>query len=251
MRIKYHKEIEFFLKNNFLTQHYFLKKRLERSIKNNDEQEIRLVKNFIIPNTDSIDVGVYRGVYSYEMSKYSKIVHSFEPNPILLSHIEKNLKKIIRNINFYNFALSDKQSIVPLKVPIRNKKYKKDNYEEYYQMGRASIHDQNKFKDFERFNVESQKLDNFNFANRISFIKIDVEGHEMEVIKGAEKTIKNNKPILLVEIEEQYTKKNINDTLGYINSLGYNSFYFNDNKLVNTNDLNKLSSFYNFIFKPL
>ena len=47
--IKAIKKLEFFLKNNFLTQHYFLKKRLERSIKNNDEQEIKLVKNFIIP----------------------------------------------------------------------------------------------------------------------------------------------------------------------------------------------------------
>ena len=251
MRIKYHKEIEFFLKNNFLTQRYFLKKRLERSIKNNDEQEIKLVKNFIISGTDSIDVGVYRGVYSYEMSKYSKIVHSFEPNPILLSHIEKNLKKIIKNINFYNYALSDKVSLVPLRVPIRNKNYNKSNYEEYFQMGRASIHSKNKFNDFELFNVESQKLDNFNFTNKISFIKIDVEGHEMEVIKGSEETIKSNKPILLVEIEEQYTKKNVNDTLGYINSLGYNSFYFYDNRLINTNDLNNLNSFNNFIFKPL
>ena len=94
MRIKYHKEIEFFLKNNFLTQHYFLKKRLERSIKNNDEQEIKLVKNFIMPNTDSIDVGVYRGVYSYEMSKYSNVVHSFEPNPILLNYKEKRKKDV-------------------------------------------------------------------------------------------------------------------------------------------------------------
>ena len=251
MRIKYHKEIEFFLKNNFLTQRYFLKKRLERSIKNNDEQEIKLVKNFIIPGTDSIDVGVYRGVYSYEMSKYSKIVHSFEPNPILLSHIEKNLKKIIKNINFYNYALSDKDSLAPLRVPIRNKNYNKNNYEEYFQMGKASIHSENRFNDFELFDVECQKLDNFNFTNKISFIKIDVEGHEMEVIKGSEETIKNNKPILLVEIEEQYTKKNVNDTLRYINSLGYNSFYFYDNKLINTNDLNNLNSFNNFIFKPL
>lgn len=251
MRIKYHKEIEFFLKNNFLTERFFLKKRLERSIKNNDEQEIKLVKNFIIPGTDSIDVGVYRGVYSYEMSKYSKIVHSFEPNPILLSHIEKNLKKIIKNINFYNFALSDEHSIVPLKVPIRNKNYNKDNYEEYYQMGRASIHNENKFDDFEVFNVECQKLDNFNFSNKISFIKIDVEGHETEVIKGSEKTIKNNKPILLVEIEEQYTNKKVTDTLRYINSLGYSSFYFYNNKLLNTNNLSNLNTINNFIFKPL
>ena len=42
-------------------------------------------------------------------------------------------------------------------------------------------------------------------------IKIDVEGHETEVIKGSERTIKNNKPILLVEIEEQYTQKKVEE----------------------------------------
>jgi len=39
------------------------------------------------------------------------------------------------------------------------------------------------------FNVECQKLDNFNFSNKISFIKIVVEGHEMEVIEGAGMTV--------------------------------------------------------------
>ena len=94
-------------------------------------------------------------------------------------------------------------------------------------------------------------LDNFNFSNKISFIKIDVEGHETEVIKGSEATIKKNKPILLVEIEEKYTLKKVIDTLNYINSLGYNSFYFKDNKLTSTNSLNDLNLFNNFIFKPL
>jgi FkbM family methyltransferase len=251
MRIKYHKEIEFFLKNNFLTERFFLKKRLERSIKNNDEQEINLIRDFISPGTDSIDIGVYRGVYSYEMSKYSKVVHSFEPNPILLTNIKINLKKIIKNINFYNCALSNKEGLVSLRVPIRNKDFNRKNYEEYFQMGKASIHNENRFDDFEVFNVECQKLDNFNFSNKISFIKIDVEGHETEVIKGSEKTIKNNKPILLVEIEEQYTNKKVTDTLRYINSLGYSSFYFYNNKLLNTNNLSNLNTINNFIFKPL
>ena len=67
MRIKFNKEIEFFLKKNFLPQSYLLRKRLERSIKSNDEKELKLVKNFIKPGTDTIDVGVYRGVYSFEM----------------------------------------------------------------------------------------------------------------------------------------------------------------------------------------
>ena len=251
MRIKFNKEIEFFLKKNFLSQGYLLRKRLERSIKNNDEEEIKLVKDFITPGTDSVDIGVYRGVYSYEMSKYSRLVHAFEPNPILFNNIAKNLKKIIKNIIFYDWALSDKDELASLKVPIRNKKYNKNNFEEYFQMGKASIHGKNKINEFESFDIKSKQLDNFNFDNKISFIKIDVEGHEAEVIKGSEKTIRDNKPILLVEIEEQYTQKKVIDTLKYINSLGYNSFYFKDNTLNSTNTLNDLNSINNFIFKPL
>ena len=87
MRFKFNKKIEFFLKKNFLPQSYLFKKRIKRSIKNKDEKEIKLLKEIIIPGTDTIDVGVYRGVYSYEMAKYSKIVHAFEPNPVIFNDI--------------------------------------------------------------------------------------------------------------------------------------------------------------------
>ena len=249
MRFKFNKKIEFFLKKNFLPQSYLFEKRIKRSIKNNDEKELQLLKKIIIPETDTIDVGVYRGVYSYEMAKYSKMVHAFEPNPIIFKDIELNLSKIIKNINFYNFALSDNENKVLLKVPIRNKNYDKDNYEEYYQMGRATIHEQNVMGDIETFEIKSKKLNNFTFSNRISFIKIDVEGHEMSVIKGAENTIKQYKPTLLVEIEEKHSKQKVLDSINYINSLGYESFFY-DNELKSTNNLNNLNMYNNFIFKP-
>ena len=95
MRFKFNKKIEFFLKKNFLSQSYLFEKRIKRSIKNNDEKELQLLKKIIIPETDTIDIGVYRGVYSYEMAKYSKMVHAFEPNPIIFKDIELNLGKII------------------------------------------------------------------------------------------------------------------------------------------------------------
>tara|TARA_Y100000741_G_scaffold315519_1_gene261409 strand:+ start:1547 stop:2299 length:753 start_codon:yes stop_codon:yes gene_type:complete len=249
MRFKFNKKIEFFLKKNFLPQSYLFEKRIKRSIKNNDEKELQLLKKIIIPETDTIDIGVYRGVYSYEMAKYSKMVHAFEPNPIIFKDIELNLGKIIKNINLYNFALSDKENKVLLKVPIRNKNYDKSNYEEYFQMGRATIHEQNVMGDIETFEIKSKKLDNFTFSNRISFIKIDVEGHEMSVIKGAENTIKQYKPTLLVEIEEKHSKQKVLDSINYINSLGYESFFY-DNELKNTNNLNNLNMYNNFIFKP-
>ena len=249
MRFKFNKKIEFFLKKNFLPQSYLFKKRIKRSIKNNDEKELQLVKEIIIPGTDTIDVGVYRGVYSYEMAKYSKIVHAFEPNPIIFKDIKLNLSKIIKNISFYGYALSDHENTSILKVPIRNKNFDRNNYEEYFQMGKATIHKENKMEDIETFEVKSKKLDSFSFSNKISFIKVDVEGHELAVIRGAENTIKKNKPILLVEIEERHSQKKVSETLDYINSLGYIS-YFYENELLKTSSLDNLNLYNNFIFKP-
>tara|TARA_B100000212_G_scaffold340019_1_gene319646 strand:- start:1011 stop:1766 length:756 start_codon:yes stop_codon:yes gene_type:complete len=250
MRLKFNKEIEFFFKKFFFPEGFLLKRRLQRSIKRNDEQEINLVKKFIKSGTDSIDVGVYRGVYSYEMSKYSEKVHSFEPNPIIFKYINKNLKKFIKNIHLYNFALSNQNKTINLKIPIRNSNSNKEIFEEYYEMGKATIHNENNFENYENFEIQTKKIDEFSFDNKISFIKIDVEGHELEVIEGAKNTIKRDKPVLLVEIEKQYTKKEVAESINFINSLGYKSYFFNKKDLKSTTELNNLDLFNNFIFFP-
>lgn len=250
MRLKFNKEIEFFFKKFFFPEGFLLKRRLQRSIKRNDEQEINLVKKFIKSGTDSIDVGVYRGVYSYEMSKYSEKVHSFEPNPIIFKYINKNLKKFIKNIHLYNFALSNQNKTINLKIPIRNSNSNKEIFEEYYEMGKATIHNENNFENYENFEIQTKKIDELSFDNKISFIKIDVEGHELEVIEGAINTIKRDKPVLLVEIEKQYTKKEVAESINFINSLGYKSYFFNKKDLKSTTELNNLDLFNNFIFFP-
>ena len=89
------------------------------------------------------------------------------------------------------------------------------------------------------------------FENSISFIKIDAEGHEIEIIKGAIKTINKNKPILLVEIEKRHSKKKVIDSINFINSLGYKSYYFNEKELINTAILTNFDTYNNFIFKPI
>jgi hypothetical protein len=64
------------------------------------------------------------------MSKLSSHVHSFEPNPLIYPYLEKNLKKIIKNLSLYNIALSNKSEIVDLKIPNRFKVLNKNKYEE-------------------------------------------------------------------------------------------------------------------------
>tara|TARA_B100000700_G_scaffold55958_2_gene60303 strand:- start:266 stop:1018 length:753 start_codon:yes stop_codon:yes gene_type:complete len=244
------KNIEFIIKK-LLPKKYLFKKRILREIKKKKEPEISLIKDLIEPETDSIDIGVYRGVHSYEMSKYSKIIHSFEPNPVIYKDLKKTLPLIIDNLKLYNYALSDKNITKNLRIPIRNLKANKLNYEEFYEMGKATIHEENKFENYENFKVECKILDDFKFNNSISFIKIDVEGHEISVLNGAKIIIKKFKPNLLIEIEERHSKRNVKDTINFVCSFGYNSYVFKENKLINTNLVINLNDHNNFIFKEI
>jgi len=252
MRFKFNKEIEYFIKDNFLPEKFLLKRRLVRSIKNNYDQEISLLNKVVNKSLESIDVGVYRGVYSYQMSKLSTHVHSFEPNPLIYPYLEKNLKKIINNISLYNIALSDKSEIVDLKIPNRFEVLNKSNYEERFKLGCATIHKENSLEknQFSLFKVKAEKLDNVIQNKNIGFIKIDVEGHEKNVLIGAEKIIKKYKPNLLVEIEERHTNEKVEKIINFINDFGYKSYFSMGNELIETKNLNNYSKKNNFFFIP-
>ena len=249
MRIKFNKEIEFLFKKIFIPERYSLKKRLDRAIEKNYEEELQILDKIVSKEYESIDVGVYRGVYSYKLSKISKHVHSFEPNPLLFPYLEKNLKKLIKNMTLYNTALSNEQAETDLKIPKRYKTLNK-NYEEKYKLGCATIHKNNLLENekYMSYKVKTSKLDDITFNNKIDFIKIDVEGHEKNVILGALKLIAKDKPNLLVEIEERHSKEKVDNTINFINKLGYKSFYLEKKQLISTNKLNNKLKINNYIF---
>ena len=247
MRLKFNKKIEYYFKS-LIPKKYQFKKRIERAIKKLDEPEIFIINQLIDNGTDSIDIGVYRGVHSYEMSKHSKLVHSFEPNPVIFNELQKYLPKIINNINLYNYAISEKEEKKLLRIPIRDSNVDKSNYEEYYKMGLATIHEKNIFDNYDEFEIRCKKLDEFNFKNKISFIKIDVEGHEIEVVNGSKELIKKFKPNLMIEIEQKHSKNNTKESISFICSLGYQALCLKDKKLVKIEEINEINEFNNYIF---
>ena len=131
----------------------------------------------------------------------------------------------------YNFALSNNNGETYLKLPIRSQSIFNKNIEELYQLGAASIHPKNNFNKFKEVSVKKKKLDEFKINNKIGFIKIDVEGHEIEVIDGAKKTILENMPVLLVEIEERHTQSSVKKSIDYIEKFGYDCFFFKRSKI--------------------
>ena len=70
------------------------------------------------------------------------------------------------------------------------------------------------------------KLDDLCIKDKISFIKIDIEGNEYEFLLGAKNLIKKNKPILLIEIHN-----NFNKVLKLLYKLNYKEkFYFKNSR---------------------
>lgn len=252
MRIKFNKEIEFLFKKIFIPEKFLFKKRINRAIKKNYEEELLILDKIVNKDLESVDVGVYRGVYSYRLSQISKQVHSFEPNPLLFPYLKKNFKKLAKNVTLYSAALSSEIIETDLKIPKRFETLNKGNYEEKYKLGCATIHKENMLADSEFITckVKTAKLDDVLLDNNIGFIKIDVEGHEKNVIKGGINLIKKCKPNLLIEIEERYSKIKVENTINFINKLGYKSYFFNDGDLKSTEILKDFNSINNYIFIP-
>ena len=246
------KDVLYFLKKIFFLEKYILKKRIERSIIKPLEPELILIEKFCDKTKSSIDIGVFRGVYSYKMAEYSNKVYGFEANPVMFNYLNKNLTKLKKNIILHNIALSDSGGYAKLKIPIRKKSMVKSNFEDYYEGGLATIESDNNLnnKMFDTFIVKKLTLDSFNFDQKISFIKIDVEGHEFSVLKGSEKILKKYKPVLLIEIDKQHTTK-VKETFNYLEELNYESFYFDGIDLIKilSYEENIRTDFKNFIFK--
>ncbi len=66
----------------------------------------------------------------------------------------------------------------------------------------------------------------------VGFIKVDVEGHELDVLRGAEATLRRDRPALLVESEERHRPGAVAAVHGFLGSLGYHGFMVDDGRLV-------------------
>ncbi len=99
--------------------------------------------------------------------------------------------------------------------------------------------------------VRQERLGAYGFAD-VSFIKIDVEGFEMEAIAGAAETLRRDKPVLLVEIDESQNSVPLHEAIGRIEAFGYETFCAVDHDLVPFAAGSGIAApTNNFIFRPL
>ena len=185
----------------------------------NDEvfqpEVLSIAKQYVKENSIVLDLGANYGQLSIEFSKLQKnvTVYSFEAQEYIFRLLKKNIE--INNcsaIPHYNLVGNETKTV----------KAKINTLETFATWGANTITVDKNAKDFNY--IEAIKIDDLNINEKISFMKIDIQGKDLDALKGAKQTILKNKMPILFEYEVMFENVygyNFNDFEDFINEINY------------------------------
>lgn len=175
----------------------------------------------------AIDVGANWGIYSNALSKSFERVLCIEPNPACSSYLRSVLGS---NCTILDAAASNKDEYRNLRVPV---------FANAAETTRGTISERNTFDDLAVTSVQENRVHCIRLdetatgfaagSDRIALIKVDVEGHELEAIEGAEGLLARHKPVLFVELEERHGTRTA-ELRAFTAQYGYKTYVFADDK---------------------
>jgi len=144
-----------------------------------------------------VDVGANVGHYTVRLSRLvgnAGRVLAFEPVPDTFELLAANLAYIgARNVSLFNAAVSASMSVMSMSVP-----HFPSGLANFYGAGLTGTSPWPSNPDTE-FNVLTVALDSLPLPQRVSLVKIDVEGHELPALNGMERLLRRDRPRLIVE----------------------------------------------------
>ena len=200
-----------------------------------DQSELQLI-NLISKKRKIflIDCGCNYGFYSFYTASLSKqnFVIAVEASITTAKDFEKNLK-----VNKFN-------NIILKKLAISNIDNMTVPFNESENDWESSL-THNEFDKKKIIKIKTQKIDTILKNKKIDdyflFIKLDIEGNELQAIEGAKNTIKKFNPIIIIELSSYILKKNknLNYLKFFLKEFDYN-IYDTKKKLVTLNNIIKL-----------
>ena len=178
------------------------------------EPELHILPFLVDPNRVSVDAGANRGSYTYFLSRLTKHVYAYEPNPAMRQLLQRAVRE---NVTVSDVALSDTTGEAEFAVPKTQHSFGNNAGSLELDQLEASN------ADLVRFRVPVRRLDDENLTN-VGFIKIDVEGHEREVLLGAQQLIARDRPVLLMEIMESLVGEEADENIRFVERMGYQCF---------------------------
>jgi FkbM family methyltransferase len=154
-----------------------------------DEPEIVEVKKYARHGDWVVDVGANVGRYTCYMSscvgKGGRVL-AFEPIMESFSLLTENVHTCgATNVSLHNLALSSKSAVMPMSVPEDPRTHLSNYYEAH--IAASGIP------------VLCLTLDCLSLPHAVRLIKIDAEGHDLQVLRGAQRTIQRDRPVIIVE----------------------------------------------------
>lgn len=208
------------------------------------EQEcFDMMRKLIKPGSTIFDIGANIGWYTMNLSKsiHDSRVYAFEPIPQTFRTLKKNMKvNNVRNVKVFQYGLSNEEKITPFY---------------YYRegLGNASSKQMTNRYPNRKVRCRVRKLDNIVKEQHIhiNFMKCDVEGAELFVFQGAIETLKQDKPIIFVEMLRKWARKfgyHPNKVIELLKTIGYRSFTVQKSKLKEFFSMNATTAETNFFF---
>jgi FkbM family methyltransferase len=166
-----------------------------------------------------VDVGANVGYYTLQAAALvgpTGRVLAAEPNPSMVRQLESNLAlNGINNVTVADIALSDQDGTADFYFP-------ETGCEAY-----GSLRPNSLFRAASHSPVRTETLgtclERLAFSS-VDLIKLDVEGAELSVLRGAERVLATMKPVLIFEAAELFSQAfghTVFDTLSYLNGFGY------------------------------
>ncbi|MBD2515490.1 FkbM family methyltransferase [Nostoc sp. FACHB-973] len=151
----------------------------------------KVIQKAVQPTSVCVDVGCHHGIILGIMMKYCTQgrLFAFEPLPVSYEYLVKKFD--VPNVKIHNLALSDKKGTAKFNYVLKHPAYSGLQKREYPTSNEEVV----------EITVETDMLDNIllDINQKVSLIKIDVEGAELQVLVGAKNIIKRDKPIIIFE----------------------------------------------------
>jgi FkbM family methyltransferase len=187
------------------------------------ESEMSLLPLLCDRERVSVDVGAAGGFFAVQLARLSRSCVAFEPRPTAASDLVEMSSYVGLPIRVEAVALSDEAGETRLRMLVDDP-------------GRGTIEDANKLADEDSssitvLTVQTRRLDDYGLRD-VGFIKIDAEGHELSVLKGAVSILRSEHPALLIEAEERHRTNAVSDMHAFLSGFGYCGFFLVEGKLM-------------------
>jgi FkbM family methyltransferase len=186
------------------------------------EAELHFLPILCRKDGEFLDVGANVGYYAAYAAKFSGRVVAMEPHPQVADQLTRSAP---RNVQVIRAAASDREGKAELRIPIRAGS---DVATRSSIQSDANPGFQERIIEVDIVTVDSVDL------KRLMAMKIDVEGHELAVLRGATKTIEKFKPAVIVECEERHNAGATSRLFNFFSGAGYDGFFYLSGRLEST-----------------